>query len=334
MTSTMAEVAREAGVSITTVSHVVNGTRPVNAKTMERVRAAIQRTGYRPHSIARALAGARTQSIGLAISGISNPYFMDVVASIEAETSVRGHTLLLGDTHDEPEQELRMVQELAARRVDGLLLAPSPGAVDHALPYLAERSVPVVLLDRFVPAPFDQIGTHNVEPTAELVAHLADRGHARIGFVAGMRGLSTTEERIDGYRLGLTRSAIEVDDGLIDCGNSEHDCARAATHRLLDLPVPPTALIAANNAMTIGVMHALRDRGLRVPKDMALVAFDNLEWSDLFEPRLTVIAQPTREIGSMAVQMLLTRLDSPDREPRSIRLPATLVHRDSCGCDT
>jgi LacI family transcriptional regulator len=330
--TTMAEVAREAGVSITTVSHVVNGTRQVNVKTVERVQAAIERTGYRPHSIARALAGARTQSIGLAISGISNPYFMDVVAAIEAEASAHGHTLLLGDTHDEPEKELQMVQELAARRVDGLLLAPSAGAGDQALRYLAERSLPVVLLDRFLPVPLDQVGTHNAEPTADLVAHLVDHGHRRIGFVAGLRGLSTTEERIDGYRLGLARCGLEIDERLVDYGNSQHESARAATHRLLDGPTPPTALVAANNAMTIGAMHALRDRGLRVPTDIALVAFDDLEWSDLFEPRLTVIAQPTRDIGRTAVQMLLARLEAPDREPQSVRLPATLVHRDSCGC--
>lgn len=330
--TTMAEVAKEAGVSITTVSHVLNGTRPVNANTVERVQAAIQRTGYRPHSIARALAGARTQSIGLAISGISNPYFMDVVAAIEAEAAGHGHTLLLADTHDEPEKELQMVQELVLRRVDGLLLAPSAGAEEQALRYLSKQSLPVVLLDRFLPVAVDQVGTDNEEPTAQLVEHLAGLGHRRIGLVAGLQGLSTTEERITGYRAGLQRSDIHLDGDLIEYGASQHESARLATHRLLDVAEPPTALIAANNAMTIGVLHALRERGMSVPNDIALVAFDDLEWSDLFQPRLTVIAQPTREIGRLAVQLLLARLDEPDREPQSLRLPATFVHRESCGC--
>lgn len=328
----MAEIAKEAGVSITTVSHVLNGTRPVNEKTTARVHAAIARTGYRPHSIARALAGARTQSIGLAISGISNPYFMDFIAAIEAEAAEHNHTLLLGDTHDESQKELQMVQELVLRRVDGLLLAPSPRAEAHALTYLSTQSVPVVLFDRFLPVDIDQVGTENEEPTAELVDHLADIGHRRIGLIAGLEGFSTTEERIRGYRAGLRRNDIELDEGLIAYGASQHEPAREAAHQLLAAEAPPTALVAGNNAMTIGVMHALRERGMRVPDDIALVAFDDFEWSDLFHPRLTVIAQPTREIGAKAVQLLLSRLDDPDRTPQRIRLAPTFVHRDSCGC--
>jgi LacI family transcriptional regulator len=330
--TTMAEVAKEAGVSITTVSHVLNGTRHVNEKTVQRVHAAIERTGYRPHSIARALAGARTQSIGLAISGISNPYFMDVVAAIEAEASQRGHTLLLADTHDEPEKELQMVQELVLRRVDGVLLAPSAGAQELALQHLSASAVPVVLLDRFLPVPIDQVGTENEEPTAELVEHLVGLGHRRIGLIAGLEGLSTTDERINGYRSGLQRSGLALDEELIAYGGSLHEPARAATHRLLDTENPPTALVAANNAMTIGVLHALRERRLEVPEDIALVAFDDLEWSDLFRPRLTVIRQPARDIGETAVRLLLSRLDDPDRDPQAIRLPASFVHRESCGC--
>lgn len=330
--TTMAEVAEEAGVSITTVSHVVNGTRPVNADTVVRVQAAIERTGYKPHSIARALAGRPTQSIGFAISGISNPYFMDVIAAIETEAARHDHTILLVDTHDEPHKELQMVQELVLRRVDGVLLAPSPGAKSHALPYLLERSVPVVLVDRFLPFDVDQVGTDNEEPAAEIVGHLIELGHRRIGLVAGLGGISTTEERIAGYRTALERHGIPVDEGLITSGASLHEPARAAVHRLLDLPHPPTALLAGNNAMTIGVLHALSERNLNVPRDIALVAFDDFEWSDLFHPRLTVIAQPTNAIGAEAVRLLLSRLKDPERPARSLRMPASFVHRDSCGC--
>lgn len=330
--TTMLEVAKQAGVSTTTVSHVLNGTRRVNEKTVARVQAAIERTGYRPHSIARALAGARTQSIGLAISGISNAYFMDLVGAIEAEAAGRGHTLLLADTHDEAQKEMQMVQELVLRRVDGLLLAPSADAEAHALRYLATQSVPVVLLDRFLPVEIDQIGTENVEATVQLVDHLAGLGHRRIGLVAGLGGLSTTEERITGYRTGLARNDLPVDEALVVFGASQHEPARAAVHRLLDVQAPPTALIAGNNAMTIGVLHALRERALSVPDDIALVAFDDFEWSDLFEPRLTAISQPTTAMGTQAVQMLLRRLDERDRPPQSIRLEPRFVHRESCGC--
>src|SRR3954453_11909557 len=176
----MADIARMAGVSVTTVSHVVNGTRPASARTRARVEAAIERTGYSPNTIARALARGGTESFGLAISGLSNPYFTDVVAAVEAAATRSGRTLLLGDTREDPEHELRIVHALVERRVDGLLLAPSAGALDHALPYLAAHGVPVVVLDRFVDAPLDQVGCDNEQPTARLVEHLADRGHTRI----------------------------------------------------------------------------------------------------------------------------------------------------------
>src|SRR5689334_23826765 len=146
----MADVARLAGVSVTTVSHVINGTRPASQGTRDRVLAAIERTGYRPNTIARALARGGTQSLGLAISGLSNPYFMDVVAAVEQAAGRAGHTLLLADTREDPEHELRVVRTLAERQVDGLLLAPSVGAPEHALRYLATTGIPVVLLDRFV----------------------------------------------------------------------------------------------------------------------------------------------------------------------------------------
>lgn len=328
----MAEIAREAGVSITTVSHVLNGTRHVSEKTTNRIHAAIQRTGYRPHSIARALAGARTKSIGLAISGISNPYFMDVIAAIEAAAADHGHTILLADTHDEPQRELQMVQELVLRRVDGLVLAPSPGAEANALKYLSQHSVPVVLVDRFLPVEIDHVGIENEGPAAQLVEHLIELGHRRIGLVAGLESLSTTEERVKGYRDALDRAGIPIDDDLIAHGASQHEPARAAVHRLLDLDNPPTALVAANNAMTIGTLHALHERKLTVPGDIALVGFDDFEWSDLFHPRLTVIAQPSNELGAQAVRLLLARLDEPSREPQAIRLLPTFVHRESCGC--
>src|SRR5829696_4299461 len=137
--ATMADVAKLAGVSVTTVSHVINGTRPASERATLAVIAAIERTGYRPNTIARALARGGTQSLGLAISGLSNPYFMDVVAAVEQAAGRAGHTLLLGDTREDPEHELRIVRALAERQVDGMLLAPTVGAIEHALPYLESQ---------------------------------------------------------------------------------------------------------------------------------------------------------------------------------------------------
>ncbi len=328
----MADVARLAGVSVTTVSHVINGTRPASERTTRAVRAAIERTGYSQNVLARALARQRTQSLGLAISGLSNPYFTDVIASVEAAATAAGHTLLLAETRDDPDQELRVVRALVERRVDGLLLAPSPGAARLALPYLASQDVPAVLVDRFAGEGLDQVSSENEAPTQALVAHLAGRGHTRIGMVVGIPGLSTTVERVRGYRAGLRAAGLEDDGALIADGGSHADRAQAATAALLDLDDPPTALVSGNNHMTIGVLRALKARGLGVPDDIALVAFDDFEWADLFAPRLTVIAQPTARLGERAVELLLSRLADPSLPPRTERLEATFVHRDSCGC--
>jgi LacI family transcriptional regulator len=329
---TMADVARLAGVSVTTVSHVINGTRPASQRTRDRVLAAIDRTGYRPNTIARALARGGTQSLGLAISGLSNPYFMDVVAAVEQAAGRAGHTLLLGDTREDPEHELRIVRALAERQVDGMLLAPTVGAVEHALPYLEAQGVPTVLLDRFVDAGLDQVGCDNEQPTARLVEHLIAKGHTRIAMAIGIPGLSTTDERVRGYRMALEQGGLGFDPALVAEGGSQRDVARDAMHALLDLPDPPTAVVSGNNFMTIGLLRAIAERGLTVPDDLALVAFDDFEWADLFAPRLTVIRQPTTELGSRAVELLLSRLADPERPPRTERLEAMFIHRDSCGC--
>ncbi|MFD8674338.1 LacI family DNA-binding transcriptional regulator [Streptomyces seoulensis] len=335
--STMADVARSAGVSVATVSHVLNGTRPVLPHTRQAVLDAVETLGYTPNSLARSLVTSRTRSIGLAVSAISNPYFTEILQGVEAAALEAGYSLLIADPHDDPEHELKVVQLLHGRRVDGMIVAPSaePGGL---VAYLRRQAVPTVLLDRVLgPAgpgqgPFDQVCAENSGPMAELVTHLASLGHRRIGLVAGLPGLSTTDERIAGYRQGLAAAGLDADDALVVSGSSEATGAERATAALLALPAAPTALVTANNAMTIGALRALRERGLGVPGDIALACFDDFAWADLFAPRLTAIAQPSREMGARAVRVLLDRLAAPDREARTVRLPCAFVHRASCGC--
>ncbi|MEU6387636.1 LacI family DNA-binding transcriptional regulator [Streptomyces bauhiniae] len=333
--STMADVARSAGVSVATVSHVLNGTRPVLPHTRQAVLDAVEALGYTPNSLARSLVTSRTRSIGLAVSAISNPYFTEILQGVEAAAREAGYSLLIADPHDDPEHELKVVQLLHGRRVDGMIVAPSaePGGLAA---YLRRQAVPTVLLDRVLGAagqgPFDQVCAENSGPMAELVTHLASLGHRRIGLVAGLPGLSTTDERIAGYRQGLAAAGLDADDELVVSGSSESTGAERATAALLALPAAPTALVTANNAMTIGALRALRERGLGVPGDIALACFDDFAWADLFAPRLTAIAQPSREMGARAVRVLLDRLAAPDREARTVRLPCAFVHRASCGC--
>ena len=291
-----------------------------------------------PNTLARSLVTSRTRSIGLAVAAISNPYFTEILQGVEAEALQHGYSLLIADPHDDPAHERKVVQLLHERRVEGMIIAPSaqPGEL---LAYLGRHRVPAVFLDRLVDLPpdddaprFDQICAESTEPTARLVTHLAGLGHRRIALVAGRPGLSTTAERITGYRHGLAASGLPYDERLLVHGHSESAGAERATTELLSLGSRPTALVTANNAMTIGALRALRAHGLSVPADIALCCFDDFAWADLFTPRLTAIAQPSRDIGARAVRVLLDRLAAPDRPARTERLPCAFVHRTSCGC--
>ncbi len=327
----MTAVARVAGVSIATVSYVVNGTRPVREETRRRVEEAIARTGYTPNSLARSLAMSSTSSIGVVVSAITNPFFAGVLAGVDQAAVRAGLTLLLADSHDEPEREYEVVRSLRQRRVDGVILAASvsPG---RTLDHLRESRTPTVLVDRVVDDRFDQIGPENEEATASLVDHFTALGHTRIGLIGGKSGLGTSRERLTGYRLGLTRGGLPYDPSLVADGNSDIPGGRAAMERLLAAGTPPTAVIVGNNAMVIGAMQALRTAGLIIPQDMALVSYDDLPGADLFDPPLTAFAQPTGTLGERAVQLLLERLADPDAPPRVERLRPRLTHRRSCGC--
>ncbi|MER8118662.1 LacI family DNA-binding transcriptional regulator [Streptomyces sp. NPDC094031] len=345
--ATMADVARSAGVSVATVSHVLNGTRPVSPGTRRAVLDAVDVLGYTPNTLARSLVTARTRSIGLAVSAISNPYFTEILQGVETAALEAGYGLLLADPHDDPLHEREVAQLLHERRVDGMIVAPSarPGEL---VGYLGRHAVPTVFLDRLIDPPgcgegtaaaaaagapfFDQVCAESAEPTARLVTHLAGLGHRRIGLIAGLPGLSTTRERVTGYLDGLAAAGLAPDDRLLVPGNSESAGAERATAALLALPDPPTALVTANNAMTLGALRTLRRHGLSVPGDIALCCFDDFPWADLFSPRLTAVAQPGRELGALAVRLLLERLTEPTRPSRTVRLPCAFVHRTSCGC--
>ncbi|MPY49113.1 LacI family DNA-binding transcriptional regulator [Streptomyces acidicola] len=335
--ATMVDVAQHAGVSVATVSHVLNNTRAVRPRTRQLVLDAIEALGYTPNTLARSLVTSRTRSIGLAVSAVSNPYFTEILQGVEAGALEHGYSLLIADPHDDPEHERKVVQLLHERRVDGMIVAPSArpeGLLDH----LRRHDVPTVFLDRLVTAPegdpfrFDQVCTENTEPMAQLVRHLAGLGHRRIGLVAGLSGLSTTDERTTGYRLGLRTAGLPYDEWLVARGDSDAEVSRRVTRELLTRSSPPTALVTGNNAMTIGALRALGELGVSVPDDVALCCFDDFAWADLFHPRLTAIAQPSKEIGGQAVRLLLERLATPEQDARTVRLPSTFVHRSSCGC--
>jgi LacI family transcriptional regulator len=340
----MAAIAELAGVSITTVSHVVNKTRRVAPATEQAVLKAIAQCGYLPDGRTRSVDGSSSQTIGLAVPLMSDPYLGELVNSLERAASQAGYTVLLAETHDDLTGQLRAVMQLLGRQVDGIILAPVADPT-FTLEHAAQRDVPVLLVDRTIPAnadrisggqlttaAVDQISVEAMRSTASLVSHLVDNGHLRIGMVSGKTGLSTTEDRILGYRLGLREAGIPIDEALLVSGEGTEDAAAAAVRTLLALQRPPTAVVVGNNRMTIGVMRGLQQAGVEVPGQIGLAAYDDFDWADLFHPRLTVIRQPIHSLGQQAVHMLLDRVANPDAPARRVVLNPEFMHRDSCGC--
>jgi LacI family transcriptional regulator len=329
----MANVAKVAGVSISTVSHVINRTRAVAPQTERAVLAAIAETGYVPDTVVRSMRTTGTRTVGLALSAISNMYFGELVHSIESTLTQAGYSLLLVDTHDNVVDELRAIADLLTRRVDAILLAPSADA-SGALSHARQRGVPVVLVDRASSANVDQVFAESTQATAGLVDHLVLAGHKRIAMISGKAGLSTTEERIQGYREGLRRNRIAFQEQFLVSGDSTDEGGQSAFKALMGLAERPTGLLVANNVMILGVMRAAREAGIAVPGELALVGFDDFPWADLFRPGLTVVAQPTHAMGREAANMVLTRLDDPRLPVRRVVLGPSFMHRESCGCST
>lgn len=331
MKTTIVDIARQARVSVTTVSHVVNGTRFVAPLTALAVRDVIDRTGYSPNAVARALKTSRTHAVGIAVSVARNPYFSDVVGAIENECSRLGMMVFLSDTRDDPATEFEVVRALVHHRVDGLILAPSADPERRTLRYLDEMRTPCVLVDRTPDPSFDQVGVDNADAMRALVHHVVNRGHRRVGYIGGASGFETTLERVTGYRAALEDFGLPFDPALLDTGHVTVASADAATRRLLNLADGPTVLVAGNNLTMIGAMSAVRALRLRVPRDLSLVGFDDFEWADFFEPRLTLVAQPVVEIGQRAASLLMERIADPEGARRTVRLKTTLIERESCG---
>ena len=329
---TLKEVAKDAGVSVSTVSHVVNETRFVNDDTRARVESSIARLGYAPNRLAQSLRRSSPGSIGLIVSDVGNPYYTDVIRGVEDECRRRGMTVLLASSDDDPAREEAALLALRAHQVDGLIVALTSGTTDRVLQEIVDFDQPAVLVDRFSDVGIDQVGSENIDSTDLLVSHLIEHGHTRIGFLSGVEGISTSDERLTGYRRALDTHRIAFDPSLVASGRSRIDPAADAASTILATADAPTAFVAGNNLMALGVLKAALRAGLTVPTDLALVSFDDFDWTELLHPRLTTMAQPTYEIGRRAIEALLNRLQDPSSPPQSVRLTPTFMHRDSCGC--
>ncbi len=328
--STLKDVAMRAGVSIASVSTVVNGTAAVSPAMRERVERAVDELGYVPHVLARNLKLGRTRSIGLVLPDITNPHFSGLASTIEVALDQAGFTLTLCSTTDDPAKEASQLRAMRAQRVAGMIFIPGGRTQDTAT-LGALLKVPTVLLDRTLAGlDLDSVVLDNVMAGRLATDHLLDQGHRRIAVVAGSPNLALSRERVAGCRDAMLARDVPYDEALVADGGFQSEPSYRATLGLLCRRPRPSAIVAANNHGTVGVMMALRDRGLGCPRDVSVVGIDDFTWAEAFSPRLTAVAQPIVAMGREAVRLLLGRCEIADRgDTAAVVLQPRLIVRDS-----
>ena len=332
MATTLHEVAQRAGVSAMTVSRVVNGRGRVDSETRQRVEEAIQALDYVPNRIARGLISQKTQTIGIIVPDIVNPFFAPVVRGAESAARKAGYRILLCNSEGDLRLEREYIEDLVAHRVEGLLLAPASDRSRSSILSLLRGGFPLVLIDRALPdADCDLIVSDNLQGARRLIEHLIATGHREIAHVSDAEDTSTGRERLRGYSEALEAAGIPFQTELVIRTTVDRIGGYRAAQEILARDPLPTAIFAVNNMTAVGTMEALRERGLSVPKNMGLVCFDDVEHLAVLSPILTVIDQPAETFGSLGVQLLLERMTGKaSSRPRRIILQTDLIVRQSC----
>lgn len=336
MPITLKDVARRAGVSAMTVSRVINGREGVDIETQRKVEEAVEALDYVPNRIARGLISQKTQTIGLIVPDVVNPFFSPVVRGAETTARKAGYRVLLCNSEGDLRLEREYVEDLVSHRVEGLLLAPASDHSRHCVFPLLRHDFPLVLLDRALPdLDCDLVVSDSAPGARKLVDHLVSVGHRDIAHLTDADDTSTGRERLRGYSEGLQAAGIPFREELVLRTTVDQMGGYRATQQVLALERLPTAIFAVNNMTAVGAMQALRERGLDVPQDMALVCFDDVEHLAVLSPFLTVIDQPAETFGSLGAQLLFERISGKaGKRSRRIVLQTDLIVRISCGAKT
>jgi LacI family transcriptional regulator len=331
MRPSIREVAHEAGVSITTVSHALSGKRPVSLATRRRIKAAARRLGYRPNQVAAAMITGRTKTLGVLVPDIANPFFGGLVHAAEGAAAARGYTVVFSAAELDPALEARAVQVLHDKRVDALLYLGGTDEENRALRALAKAGTPIVALDEAlptIPRRASLVIVDNEEGGRLAARHLLDLGHTELGAITGPSGLPTARDRLKGFTEGagqpkLHRRRIRYAEAYtIDGG-------RSAARDLLEREPAVTALFCANDLMALGALEAARALGRVIPSDLSVVGFDDIFVSALVSPALTTIRQPLARLGKEAAELAIDLIEGHATGPERRVLPVELVVRDS-----
>jgi LacI family fructose operon transcriptional repressor len=324
------KVAEEARVSTATVSRVLSDKPHVRPELRQRVLAAMQDLDYRPNLVARSLRVQKSSIIGLIVSDIRNPFFTYVSRAVEDVAHAQGMSIFLCNSDENPDKEVLYLEQMRGETVAGIIFSPTRQIAD-TFSDLVVADQPIVVIDRRVHnADVDSVLIDNVESAYRLAEHLITHGYRRIAALFGIAS-TTGWERRKGFVQALHDHALEPDPELVSYVNATDEDGYQATLKLLALPDRPEAIFTSNGLLATGTFRALRESGLAIPDEIAFVTFDDTPWTRLVEPPVTVIQQPTYEIGKTATELLLERIQDPSRPTRQVVLQSTLVVRRSCG---
>jgi LacI family transcriptional regulator len=326
----MRDVAERAGVSATTVSHVINGTRPVSEELRTRVLAAMDALDYRPNLLARSLRRGQAYLVGMIIPDVSNPYFAEVARGVEDTVCVQDYSVILCNTDNDPRRERLYATALTRNQVGGMLLASVDVSADDYRVLRAQR-IPLVMINRDAPGEaVDQVLTNSVRGGYLATRHLVELGHRRIACITGPSQTTPSAERVTGYRQALREEGIEGNGRLVLRGDFQYGGGYRLARQLLTSSDPPTAVFAVSDMMALGVLCAAQEMGLKVPADLSVVGYDDIQLASFTSPPLTTVFQPKYETGVLAATLLLERMRDRELPPRRRVLDVRLESRQSC----
>jgi LacI family transcriptional regulator len=328
--STMKRVAERAGVSSATVSRVINRNGYVAPYLQEKVLLAMESLHYQPSALARGLRRQETQTVGVLVPQLAQPFFSSLAYVIEKTLFARQYRAFLCSAEEDPEKESAYIEMLLRQRADGIILVPTGQSLAN-IERLLRIKVPIVLVDRDLPGlNVDRILSNNFGGAYQVCRHLIELGHSRIGIIGAPQYSGSMARRLAGVKRALSEAGIELKDELTVMGaNEQFELGFTATQRLLQLSRPPTAVIGLTDVIGVGALHAAWKAGLTLPRDLSLTGFDDVVLASYTLPELTTVAQPVTEMGEQAVQRLLERIRNSDLEARRTVLPTRLVVRSS-----
>lgn len=324
------DVAKMAGVGLGTVSRVMNDHPNVSEDKRQRVKDAIRQLGYVPDIVAQSLRNHRSKTFACVMRDFTVPVLSMFVDSMQKEIDAYGFSLIVASSYHDPRREIELLRGMQQRRVDGLVIATASEEDSVLLEALRDMSIPIVLLDRQVPAELDAVSVNHAKGIREAVHYLVDLGHRRIAIISGETAIRATRDRLDGYASALEECGIDVDPALVRSASFDRDAGYMQAKALLTLADPPTAMIAGGTSLLPGVVQATRDCGLSIPDDVSIIAGADSDVAKLSTPPFTVVRWSHDELGKAAGRFLMERLDNPGLPPRRLVVDAELVRRGSC----